>query len=169
MIDSISKQKNTVLPDKNVQIDIFKTYISTIEKSVGSTIFQNIYGKINGEEKDLSKGGKRSCARYASAILLIAGLIEGMHATVDGTVRDMEKSGWYKIDKPRKGAVLVWGPGPESEGHSHIGFYMNNNKAISNSTKKKIPTRHSWTYGKDKKKNPKRPPISIWWHDKLGD
>lgn len=168
MSDSISIKETSASQEKDtVSINVFETYMATIKKSTGAKIFQNLYASINGKNKDIAENGSLSCARYASAILVMTGLIKGLHATVEGTVKDIENSGWKKIQKPRKGAVLVWEPGPQSNWHPHIGFYIGKDKAISNSTKKRVPARHHWTYGTTEDGKPKRKVASIWWHDKL--
>lgn len=80
---------------------------------------------------------------------------------------DMEKSGWKKIRKPRLGCVLVWeGKKGESGLHKHVGFYMGDEKAISNSDKKRCPIIHHWTYGVSKAK-PKREVQAMYWHSEL--
>jgi len=98
-------------------------------------------------------------------------LIKKPHATVNGTINDMEKSEWQKIKKLKRGSVLVWMPKEFDEGgvkafYRHIGFYIGNAKAISNSTKFGMPKIHHWTYG-TKKGKPIRNVEAIYWHKKL--
>ena len=71
--------------------------------------------------------------------------IEGVHATVSSTVRDMKESGWVVTDDPKRGDVVVWGEKMGSDGkfHKHIGFYWGEGKAISNSKDKRHPVEHS--------------------------
>jgi hypothetical protein len=95
-------------------------------------------------------------------------LIQEPHATVDGTERGLRASGWKRISKPRIGAVIIWEPVTlGGEGHRHIGVYVGERKAISNSRSRQSPRRHHWTYG-TKKGRPNRRVERIYWHPKLG-
>ena len=151
--------------NKDIKFVLFDTYIATIKKSVGAKMFQNAYALVSGKKVDVAGGGVDSCAVFASSVLVMFGLIKKRHATVSGTMKDMEKSGWIEIKKPKMGAILIWGPWEESS-HWHIGFYTKNKKAISNDWKKRTPSQHHWTYG-TKNGRPKRPIKSIWWHKSL--
>ena len=126
----------------------FKTYIAVIENSVGSTMFRNFYAVINGEKKDVMEDGNLSCAFFVSSVLTIFDFIERIHATVFGTVKDLEKSGWQKIKEPKTGAVLVWEEkiNTKGESHKHIGFYIGENMAISNDSKTGQPKKHHFTF-----------------------
>lgn len=133
----------------------YDSYIQMIKNSVGTKMFQNLYLEIDGEKKDVAQNGNFSCAFFVSNLLLMWNLISEGHAIVESTIKDMEKSGWKKI-KPEKiqpGDVIVWEKWRGSDGlmHLHNGFYIGNNKAISNSTTEKMPTVHHWTYD-DKRK-----------------
>jgi hypothetical protein len=63
----------------------------------------------------------------------------------------MLEFGWKEVSKEevKKGDVLVWNNRKDlnNETHGHIGFYVGDNKAISNSTKLKRIVRHGWDYG----------------------
>ncbi len=159
----------------DVKIILNESYIKAIKNSVGSNLFRNLFARVNGEKKDILEDGTLSCAIYTSSILYLFKLITGTHATVKGTVADLEKSGWTKTKKPREGAILVWeaqelGSG---EAHKHIGFYINENKAISNSFKKRRPILHHWTFGiknglpAGKAGRPVRKVEQIFWNKKL--
>ena len=143
---------------------IRESILAFVKNSVGSNMFRNLYAEVNGERKDILEDGRISCAAFVSAILLQFGLIKKGHATVDGTIGDMEDSGWIKIDKPKEGCVLLWEP-MEIDGsvNKHIGFYINNDQAISNSFEKRTPQIHHWTY------NDKRKITAMYWHNKLDD
>lgn len=143
------------------------SYLKTIENSIGSKIFRNLYFEVNGKKKDILENGALSCAIFVSWILKNFDLIKEGHATVDGTIKDLKKTGWRKIKKPRTGAILIWGKKfYDSEPHKHIGFYIGNNKAISNSYKSRKPLKHHWTFGV-KNGKPVRKVEEIWWHKKL--
>ncbi len=148
---------------------VFKTYIQNINKSVDSQIFQNLYAEVDGQEKDILNGGELSCAYFVSHMLLMFGLIKEGHATVTGTVRDLLDSGWEEISDPREGAVLVWEASVEAEDgsvHDHIGVYVDEDQAISNSTTKKTPQKHFWTFAKDGEEG-YRKVTGIYWNKKL--
>ncbi len=149
-----------------IELNLFGTYISMIEKSVGTKMFQNLYGVKNGTKIDVTKNGENSCATYITAILKIFDLISERHATVESTVKDMKENGWYKIEQPRVGAIVTWGPWEKAPETDHIGFYMGDNEVISNYEPKKSPTRHHWTYGTTNGR-PNRPVKAIYWHPKL--
>ena len=80
--------------------------------------------------------------------------MNNLHATVEGTVKDLENSGWKRIKTPKEGSVLIW---EEKNSHKHIGFYLGKNKAVSNSSEKRVPKTHHFTY------NGKRKIESIWF------
>jgi hypothetical protein len=122
-----------------------KTLFKLIENSIGSKLFRNNYFFIGykSQSKDILKNGKLSCAFYVSFLLYFIKLISNLHTTVEGTLKDLEKSGWYKINKPKKGAIVLW---DKKDGHYHIGFYWNSKKAVSNYPSKRKPLFHSLNY-----------------------
>lgn len=127
-----------------LEIDLKKSYLAMIKNSIGSKMFRNRYFFIRDKSKDILENGFLSCAFYVSSVLYLNGLISAIHCTVDGTVKDMRKSGWQKIKKPATGSVLVWEKG--KDGHKHIGFYIGKNLAVSNNSTKKTPTKHKLHY-----------------------
>ncbi|MEX0689892.1 MAG: hypothetical protein WD095_00445 [Candidatus Paceibacterota bacterium] len=140
----------------------FETYFETIKNSKDSTIFQSILAETDNKKIDILDKGKRSCGLHVSGILIWFNLIKGNHATVSGTIKDMEESGWVKINKPKPGCVIHWEEwsqgGTPSE---HLGFYIGDEAAISNNWKTKTPQKHHWTY------EDKRGIKSLYWHSKL--
>ena len=148
---------------------IFDTYIAVIKNSVGSKMFRNSYAKVDGKKTDIMKNGDLSCAWFVSSLLYLFKLIKDAHATVNGTIKDLQQSGWKKIKKPKIGNVIVWEKIDfgNKDFHKHIGFYIGNNKAISTSNSKKgQPIIHHWTYG-IKRNKPVRKVKAIFWHKKL--
>jgi hypothetical protein len=125
-----------------------KTLFKLIENSIGTKLFRNNYFFIDGKSKDLLRNGELSCAFYVSSILYLLKLIKDIHTTVQRTIRDMEESGWYKIEKPKKGAVILYEPG--KQGHYHLGFYWSKNKAVSNVYYKRSPQFHPLNYQRRK-------------------
>ncbi len=130
-----------------------ENYIRLIKNSIDSKLFKNLYLDIDGNKKDITENGNLSCAYFASSILYIAGLIKGVHATVNGTIKDLEEFGWVQTDKPEIGSILVWAEtnfdGQES--HKHIGFYIEENKAIMNDSKSGTPIEHDWQFNNERK------------------
>lgn len=139
-----------------------QTYLAVINNSVGSKSFRNVYASINGRKTDITRNGELSCSFFASSVLTLFKFIKEIHVTVDSTVRDLERSGWKEIAEPRIGCVLVWEKGTTEArgGHKHIGFYIGNGKAVSNSTSRGYPIVHDW--------NKKRKTERILWHDNVG-
>ncbi len=152
----MSKKRDNIL--------LLPTYLAMIKGSVGSKICQRLFIVQQGKVKDILYRGKLSCAFFVSLILKFFDLIKSAHATVAGLEEDLLKSGWYKINKPKVGSVLVWQK--NSTGHRHIGFYIGGGWAVSNSTSKRVPRRHHFTFGREGKR-PKRAIEAIYWHDKL--
>ena len=149
-----------------------KSYMATIKNSIGTKMFRNFYAKINGQKKDVLENGELSCAFFASAILHLFQLIKEPHRTVVSTIKDMEESGWYKIKKIKPGSVLMWedlessDKGEVRKFHKHLGFYIDGDKAVSNSSRLGRPKIHHLTYGIRGGK-PVRRIETIYWHKKL--
>ena len=102
-----SKMKKLITKEK-IEPILFETYLATIKNSIGSKMFRQIYAKVNGKKKDITKNGELSCAYYTSSLLSIFKLIKDVHATVSGTIKDLEEFGWVEVNKPKIGAILVW-------------------------------------------------------------
>lgn len=137
-----AKKKQKVIPI------ILDTYLSVIKNSVGSKMFRNFYAKVNGKRTDIMKNGELSCAFYVSSILALFEFIKEVHGTVASTVKDLKQSGWREIKRPKIGSILVWESMDFGKDgiHKHIGFYIGNNNAISNSEKFRYPKTHHWTF-----------------------
>ncbi len=149
---------------QKIKFLIKETYLSVIKNSVGSKTYRSAYAKVNGRKKDILENGNLSCAYFVSSILTVFKLINTPHTTVKSTIKDMQKNGWHEIKRPRNDCVLVWGEKyfkESGETHSHIGFYIGKQKAISNNSKKSTPTIHSY------KKHDGRTIEKIFWHSKL--
>lgn len=168
------------MADSRIKFDLFNTYIARIKNSIDSKIFQNVYVIENGKKRDAASSGRFACAQFISGILFISKLIKDMHTTTQMLLKDMEDSNWYKIDKPREGAVIIWAPWKtkedlskniisfpwENEDRWHAGFYIGNDKVISNDPNTRAPKEHHLTYG-EKNGKPIRKIEGIWWNDKL--
>ncbi|HEY9663012.1 MAG TPA: hypothetical protein V6C65_31595 [Allocoleopsis sp.] len=120
---------------------VAKNLLNTIHGVVGSKLFQHLYLlDDSGQETDVYKGGQRSCAYVVSGVLVLNDLMERVRATVHSCLADMESMGWYKTDKPVPGSVIHW-PADES-GHEHVGFYLDDQTAMSNSDTLCVPELH---------------------------
>lgn len=151
------------MKQKKLKIFFFDTYLAMIHNSLGSKMFRTVYAVIDKKKKDILENGRVACALYVSSLLVIHKLIGEIHATVDSTVKALEKSGWKKISKPRIGCIIVWEKVDfgKNDLHKHIGFYIGNNQAISNSSKRGCPVKHNLTF------NGKRKIELLLWHQKL--
>lgn len=135
-----------------------KNYLNAIRKSVGSKIFQDVFVEKEEGEVNITMSGRLSCALFVSSILMLFHLIDvrrAPHSTISGVLKNMQKIGWkeFKKGEMKEGDILIWEKIKDIDGkeHEHIGFYMGNNIAISNSTKYRTPKRHHYTY-KEKRK-----------------
>lgn len=147
---------------------LYQNHLALIKNSVGTNLFRNLYAQVNGKKKDILRNGELSCAFFVSSILLLNKLVGEVHATVAGTIKDLEKSGWKKIRRPKIGSILVWEEKqfPDNEIHRHIGFYLDKKQALSNSAKLGYPVIHHWTFG-TKRGAPGRKVEAIFWNKKL--
>lgn len=125
----------------------FKNYLSVIKGSIGSNMFKNCFCvDEEGNEVDVIEDGVLSCAHYVSSILQMHEMIIKRSTTVLGLISAMAESGWEEVSEPYEpGDVLVWEARTYDDGmeHMHVGFYLGNNMAVSNSTDKKVPVEHS--------------------------
>jgi hypothetical protein len=135
-----------------------ESLFALIDASIGSKLFRHAYATVSGKKKDITEGGKLSCAFYVSTLLRMTGLIGATHTTIEGTLLDLKQSGWKESDQIRKGSVIVW----ERHGrHGHIGFSLGKGIAVSNSATKKYPMKHHETW------RGKRKVIQVWNHEAL--
>lgn len=139
------------------------TYLAVVRNSIGSNMFRNLYAEVDGEKTDILNNGELSCAYFVSSVLYLFKLVDAVHATVSGTEKDLENSGWTEIEEPKAGAVLVWGEIDFGGGslHRHIGFYTGDDKAVSNDYKTGTPQEHDWKFNGERKLE------KILWNTKL--
>lgn len=152
-----------------VEVLLEQTFLALVENSVGSSMFRNFYAKVDGVEQDITQNGRLSCALYVSAVLKMAGLINKITTTVNGVIREMEATGWQKIEEVRTGAVIVWAQEISTDGskHKHIGFYLGDNEAVSNDSKTGLISKHHFTFGQTEGGEVKREIEAIYWTDNL--
>ncbi|HZZ99393.1 MAG TPA: hypothetical protein VFK07_01655 [Candidatus Paceibacterota bacterium] len=159
------------LPLHVVRIKKLKSLLAIVENSIkggDNYFFRNLYASEDGKEVDILEGGRNSCAVFVSWILLTLELIKRPHATVHATENDLLASGWQEIKELKPGAVIIWEKleGAMYDGEKvpkeHMGFYVGNNKAISNDSKATgFPHQHDATYGGSRKIE------KIFWHPEL--
>lgn len=167
----LQKAAHRVESAQKPALDLFPSYLATIENSVGTNLFRKLFYRINNSSIDVLEDGDLSCAVFVSSILYLFDLIGTRHTTVNGTIEDLEASGWRSIDAPRLGAVILWGfkklDGGTQGKHRHLGFYLNAETAISNSSDERIVARHHLTYGFFPGGEPRRDIQAYFWHDRL--
>ena len=130
----MNKSENQITPD------IQATYLAMIQQLPGVTLFQKLYVTDEHENRiEVTENGKLSCAFVVSSVLTIFNLIDRPHGTVAGTVREVQNMGWEKTNSPAPGDLIIW---PVADGHAHIGFYLGENRCISNSGELGRPTEH---------------------------
>ncbi len=126
-----------------------KSYLAMIRNAARGEnhMFRNLFAEVNGVERDIADDGNLACATFVSSVLLLWGLAMERHATVSGTVRDLQNFGWERNDTPRVGSVIVWKERPYQDGshHSHIGFVVGEDRAVSNMSAEGVPREHSIT------------------------
>jgi len=147
------------MSNKKLKILIFDNYLNVVKKSPGTKMFQNLFFEIGGKKVDITKNGELSCTYFMSSILMILHLLDikkAPHAKVDGLIKNIKKFGWRKISVSNlnPGDIIIWEK--TKTRHKHSGFYIGSDKAISNSTSKKHPIKHHYTY------NGKRKIVSCW-------
>jgi hypothetical protein len=122
-----------------------QSYITMIKNSIWTSMFRNNFFELNWKKIDVLKNWADSCAYFVSSLLKIFDLIGNIHVTVDWTVKDILKYWWeeYKWKEIQIGSILVW---KVKNWHKHIWFYVWNNKAISNSSRKKEIVKHNRDY-----------------------
>ena len=154
---------------------LYKTYLQIISNSVSSRLFRNSYMKIGRKTVDILENGNLSCAFYVSSLLSLFSTFRLLktppHGTVTGTIKDMKSSGWYEIKKLKPGAILLWEEKKfrdeyAKKYHKHLGFYIGNKEAISNSSKYGTPIRHPVAFG-DTGSKKFRKIEKIFWHRAL--
>lgn len=130
------KTGSSIVEEKasNVVPRTFDTYMAVIENAPGSEMFKNAYADVDGVKEDITDNGDLSCAFFVSSVLVIFGFIREVHITVASTVKDMENCGWFDTEDPKPGDVVVWGVEHSSDQkHKHIGFFLGDGRAVSNS------------------------------------
>lgn len=149
-----------------VQLLRTKSYLAMVANAARGEnhLFRNLWASVDGEVRDINKNGALACGFFTSAVLYLNKLIGDMHAGVAGLERDLAASGWQQTAELREGAVIVWESRPGADGtmHAHAGFYIGNDRAVSNGSNSTLmPEEHHVTY------DGVRAIARIWWHPSL--
>lgn len=146
------------MADEKLKKLYYKTYLSVIEGSLGTRMFQHFFVQKldSSEELDVMNEGEYSGAFYVSAILALIGYIKRPHSTVDSTLKDMEESDWMKTETPKQGDIIVFDKHPVF-GTENLGFYWDGQTAIYNYYEDRVPVK------KDLEDN--RTVLSYWTRD----
>ena len=141
------------------ELDLYRSYLSLIEKAPGTEMFQSFYMKEDDKHQDILEGGEKSCAFFVSSILKICNLLSEIHTTVPGLKNSLEAEGWLQVNllDMKAGDVLIW----EWNGQlGHVGFALDHQMAVSNNSEAKTPIKHRWDF------NGKREAVTIFrWKD----
>lgn len=161
-----------------VILEFKKNYLAMIRNAAlgENHIFQNFYITIDGVERDALNGGSLACGTFVSSLLYLQNStleflkkprwIQFTHANVPAVEKDMESCGWHQNDDLREGAVITWEtkPGVDGTPHLHMGFYLGNDRAVSNGSNSTLmPEKHHFTY------DGTRQIIRRWWHSALDE
>ncbi len=133
----------------SMSINVKASLLAAVRHSVGSRMFRELYADEDGVTKEILQDGRLSCAFFVAFLLYHFHLIKQPHATVQSTVKDMIESGWTEASVPQEGDVLLWDASQdhvEGEMHQHIGFFLGDGQAISNSSTQKEIIEHEWTF-----------------------
>ena len=170
--------------EKPVSLLLQMNVATMAKNAVGSLQYRNFYVEFaDGKVEDIFENGQLSCASFVSNLLAGFGLIDTGHATTESTVRALEKAGWTVVRGDALPAdVLVWASdvaawdtarGSESGdvlvkqalendteyNHPHIGIYIGDGRAVSNSEKQGVPVEHDWLMVEN------RELVEIWRYD----
>ncbi len=157
----------TVYKEEGFSLAFRETYLAMIEGSTGSAQYRKLFVQKPEGPYDVIGNGDLACAFFVSSVLHLFGLTKrGVHTTVDETLRDMEKTGWKEVSKPEPGAVIVWGvKKSDTDGlmHRHIGFCLDNYRAVSTSAKRRSPILHLIN-GLTTEDGSERPVVAYYMH-----
>jgi hypothetical protein len=162
----------------SAQILFKKNYLAMVRNAARgeNNMFRNFYIVLDGQERDALKDGGLGCGTFVSSVLYLqnsslefmgrSNWISFTHANVIAVEKDIEANGWKVVDELKEGALVTWESKPGEEGvqHLHMGFYVGNERAISNgSNTTHMPEEHHFTYDGTRKI------IRIWWHTVLDE
>ncbi|MCB9809521.1 hypothetical protein H6771_00910 [Candidatus Peribacteria bacterium] len=128
-----------------------QNYLAAIRNSLGSRQYQDVWLENDTQCVNVTEAGIISCAWYASSLLVLHGVLQSVHGTVEGTEWELRERcdllpAPYSALQP--GDILLWEAVhfPNGGRHAHIGFFVGEEQAISNSARTRVPALHHWTY-----------------------
>jgi hypothetical protein len=154
-----------------VVLDRKENYLAMVRNAAHgeNRMFQNLFASVDGVRTDIVDGGALSCSFFLSAVLFINKLIADMHANMAGLERDLERSGWLRVEEPTEGAVIIWEPRPPSKERPfdptqlHGGVYIGSGRTVSNdSNDALVPHEFPLDYDGSRKV------LRIWQHPQFG-
>jgi len=128
--------------------DQIKNLVIVAENSCGSNFFRNYY--VQG--RDILADGDLSCAWYVSTVLVAVRLIDGVSFKVNGLLHRLDESDQWKKYLLQEcslesGDIIVWDPIEfRTNWHYHVGFYLDDDIAVSNRSISGQPGKHSIRY-----------------------
>lgn len=134
----------------NFSLMLMSSYRTFISHLPGTKAWNSLYVLENDQQVDITDNGDKSCAYMVSGIVMMFGFSDSMHATIASTLDDLRRNGWYQTDTPQEGVIVEWS--------DHIGFFINDNEAISMSSYDRAVARHPLTMADGRK------PICYWSH-----
>jgi len=170
------------MPLPEVKLLLKKNYLAMIRNAAKGEnhMFRNFHITIDGIERDALDNGALGCGTVASSVLYLQNStleflkkpkwIGFVHAAVPALEKDIAEHGWVKVPELREGALIVWEARMGQEVpvygnmHFHIGFYLGNDRAMSNGSNSTLmPREHDATDGG------KHNIVRVWWHPALDD
>ena len=119
-----------------------------LRASVGNQLFRRWY--IASDEKivDVVQGGNLSCALYVSSILTLLGLLKEpkVHTCIRTLVPALKESDWRETTATlQTGMIIEWAQkrGESGNMHGHVGFVLDEHRAISTNDLLGTPEIHS--------------------------
>jgi hypothetical protein len=150
-----------------------RTLIYIANNSVGSKMWAKSF-ILDSDDKvhDLYEDGNLSCAYHVSTTLKMCELWKDQAVGNVGSLVDkLPQNGWYQIDSPRPGAIIVYGRNllHRAWATMHIGIIVGEDEVISNgSNDSHIIRRHPINYTK-LKSGQWREIEGYWWHPDFED
>lgn len=133
-----------------------RKYIETVMGSVNSLKYrQHHVLTSDGITQTVFADSGVASAYHVSSILNSLQLSLGeIRLNILDILADLEVSAWERTKTLSKGAVVVWEPYSYVSGkpRQHIGFYIGNDRAVSNISDAHIPTEHD-VYFRDEKRH----------------
>ncbi|MEY3784276.1 MAG: hypothetical protein RLZZ230_598 [Candidatus Parcubacteria bacterium] len=137
------------MTDNNLEILKYDTYLSIINNSVGSRLFNSfiVRSRETGDTEDILKDGEYACAFFVSSVLTLVQAIDKPTTTESGLERKLtEDNRWFEVtlEEVEAGDVVFYEDTTLMDGstETHVGFALDDNQAVSISDKLRLVTKH---------------------------